>query len=235
MNKLPVINAKDIPSGQATYLIYAAPGVGKTSTARYFKGRTLILDIDRTTRVLKGQEGIDVYQVDNVNTWSEWGNTLKKLKESDLSMYDNIMIDNISELERCILANLGRDGNNHRIPSQKNYLQMQFYIVDSIRFLKELGKNLIITAWETSDIWTTEDGQQYNRAIPFISVKILNNVMGLCDVVARLVYNPKTEKRGFFLQPTPSVYAKNQLDKRQFCLQEELFDELQANDKEADN
>lgn len=222
--RLPVTNAKDIPTGRATYLIYAPPGVGKTSTARYLKGKTLVLDIDRTSRVLKGEKEIDVYYVDTVNAWHEWGNTLKLLKESDLSQYDNIVIDNISELERCILANLGRDGNNQRIPSQKNYLQMQFYLVDSIRFLKELNKNLIITAWETSDIWTMEDGQQYNRAIPFISAKILNNIMGLCDVVARLVYNTKTEKRGFILQPTPSVYAKNQLDDRQSCLQDELFD-----------
>ena len=89
---------------------------------------------------------------------------------------------------------------------------MQFYIVDSIRFLKELGKNIVLTAWETSDVWISEDGTQFNRAYPLVSGKILNNVMGLCDVVARLVYNEKTEKRGFYLQPTPSVFAKNQID-----------------------
>jgi phage nucleotide-binding protein len=225
MTEIIVTNATDLRTSNATYLLYAAPGVGKTSTAKFFKGKTLVLDIDRTTRVLKGCKDIDIFFVDNVNTWTSWGDTLKALQAADLSKYENIMIDNISELERCILANLGRDGNNARIPSQKNYLQMQFYIVDSIRFLKELGKNLILTAWETSDVWITEDGHQYNRAYPLISNKILNNVMGLCDVVARLVYNEKTKKRGFCLQPTPGIFAKNQLDGRQFCLQEELFEE----------
>jgi phage nucleotide-binding protein len=223
MTGLDITPGTDIVTEKATYLIYAAPGVGKTSTAKFFPGKTLVIDIDRTTRVLKGCQNIDVNYFNSVDAWTEWGETLKKLQGADLSKYDTIFIDNISELERCILASLGRDGNNGRIPSQKNYLQMQFYLVDSIRFLKTLGKNIVISAWETSDVWTNEDGQQYNRAYPFISQKILNNVMGLCDVVARLVYNPKTDSRGFYLQPTPSVYAKNQLDDRQFCRQEEIM------------
>lgn len=223
MNKLDVTPGTEIVTEKACYLLYAAPGVGKTSTVKFFPGKTLVIDIDRTTRVLKGCPNIDIFYFDSVNAWKTWGETLKLLQESDLSQYDTIVIDNISELERCILANLGRDGNNQRIPSQKNYLQMQFYLVDSIRFLKTLGKNIVITAWEMSDTWTNEDGQQFNRAYPFISAKILNNVMGLCDIVARLVYNPKTDARGFYLQPTQSVYAKNQIDDRQFCLQSELF------------
>ena len=227
MKKLDVTPGTEIVTEKACYLLYAAPGVGKTSTAKFFKGNTLVLDVDRTTRVLKGCQNIDIYYVDNVNTWKSWGETVKLLQESDLSMYETIVLDNISELERCILANLGRDGKNNRVPSIQNYQQMQFYLVDSIRFLKELNKNIVITAWEMNDLWTNEDGQQFNRAYPFISAKILNNVMGLCDVVARLVYNPKTESRGFFLQPTQSVYAKNQLDGRQFCLQSELFQDSQ--------
>ena len=223
MMRLEVTPGTEIPTEKACYLIYAAPGVGKTSTARFFKGNTLVIDVDRTSRVLKGCENIDIYYLDNVAAWTSWGDTLKKLETADLSKYDTIFLDNISELERCILAHLGRDGNNQRIPSQKNYLQMQFYLVDSIRFLKSLGKNIVISAWETSDTWITEDGQQFNRAYPFISAKILNNVMGLCDVVARLVYNEKTEGRGFYLQPTPSVYAKNQLDDRKLCRQEDLM------------
>lgn len=223
MNKLDTTNAADITTDKATFLLYAAPGVGKTSTAKFFQGETLVLDIDRTTRVLKGCKDIDIFYIDNVNTWKAWGETLKKLQESDLSRYQTIVLDNISELERCILANLGRDGKNNRVPSIQNYQQMQFYLVDSIRFLKELGKNIVITAWETSDVWINEDGQQFNRAYPFISAKILNNVMGLCDVVARLVYNPKTDSRGFFLQPSQSLYAKNQIDDRKFCLQDELI------------
>jgi phage nucleotide-binding protein len=218
-----ITNANDILTNDATFLIYSPPGIGKTSTIKFLPGKTLVLDVDRTSRVLKGYENIDIAYVDNQNTWKEWGNLVKELSELDLSKYDNVVLDNISELERCMLANLGREGKNNRVPGIQNYQQVQFFLIDSIRFLKTLGKNIIITAWETTDLWTTEDGQQFNRAYPQISAKILTNFMGLCDVVGRLVYNAKTENRGFYLQPNNSVFAKNQLDNRKFCLQEELM------------
>ena len=218
------ISAESITTNNRTYLIYGAPGMGKTSTVKSFSGRTLVLDVDRTSHVLKGCKNIDINYVDNQKTWTAWADLVKELAKDDLSKYDNIVLDNVSELERCMLANLGRDGKNNRVPSQGNYQMMQFFLVDSIRFLKTLGKNLVITAWETTDLWTTEDGQQFNRAYPQISKKIIMNFMGLCDVVGRLVYNAKTEKRGFYLQSTDAVFAKNQVDERKFCLQEELMD-----------
>ncbi|EGQ0201898.1 AAA family ATPase, partial [Listeria monocytogenes] len=140
-----------------------------------------------------------------------------------LSNYDNIVIDNISELERSILAQLGKEGKNNRVPSMANYQQMQFMMIDAIRYLKSFGKNILITAWETSDQWQTPEGQIYNCSYPQISNKILTNAMGLCDVVARLIYDPEEEKRGFILQPTNAVFAKNQIDNRKGCKQEDLF------------
>lgn len=47
--------------------------------------------------------------------------------------------------------------------------------------------------------------------------------MGLCQVVGKLAINHRTKKRGFILQPSNSVFAKNQLDQREFCLQEDIF------------
>lgn len=217
------ISAESITTNNRTYLIYGAPGMGKTSTVKSFPGRTLVLDVDRTSHVLKGCKNIDISYVDNQKTWTAWADLVKELAKDDLSKYDNIVLDNVSELERCMLANLGRDGKNNRVPSQGNYQQIQFFLVDSVRFLKTLGKNIIITAWETTDLWTTEEGQQFNRAYPQISKKIIMNFMGLCDVVGRLVYNTKTEKRGFYLQSTDAVFAKNQVDSRKFCLQEDLM------------
>ncbi len=220
---LNIINANDIKTDNTTYLIYGPPGMGKTSTAKFFPGKTLVLDMDRTSHVLKGHENIDIIYVDNQDTWKQWGELVKNLGEMDLSKYENIVLDNISELERSILANLGRDGKNNRVPEMRHYQMMQFFLVDSVRFLKSLGKRIIITAWETSDEWTTPEGQIFNRSYPQISAKILTNVMGLCDVVGKIVYNPKTEKRGYLLQPTDAVFAKNQLDNRKFSLQEELL------------
>ena len=65
--------------------------------------------------------------------------------------------------------------------------------------------------------------QAVNRAYPEMRDKILNNFMGLCQVVGKLVINPETQKRGFLLEPTDYIFAKNQLDNRKACSQEDIF------------
>ncbi|NCD10604.1 MAG: DNA-binding protein, partial [Negativicutes bacterium] len=46
---MQINSAKTIKKTHGTYLIYGAPGMGKTSTAKFFPGKTLILDVDRTS------------------------------------------------------------------------------------------------------------------------------------------------------------------------------------------
>lgn len=220
---LQIEKATEIETENGVYLIYAPPGTGKTSLLKFLPGKTLVLDVDRTSRVLKGEANIDISKIDNVNAWKNFGEVMKELAKMDLSSYDNIALDNISELERCMLADLGRQGNNNRVPGIQNYQQVQFFLMDAVRFLKTLGLNVIILAWETTDVWTTPEGQSFNRSYPQISLKIMQNMMGLCDVVGKLFYNEKTDKRGIFLQATDSIFAKNQMDARKHCMQDELI------------
>jgi phage nucleotide-binding protein len=217
-----ITNANDIQTNKATYLLYGPPGMGKTSTIKYLPGKTLVLDVDRTSRVLKGQENIDIAYVDNTDTWEFWGKLIVDLENNYKGVYDNIVVDNISELERCLLSDLGSKGKNKGVPSQADYQYMQFRIVNSLRYMKNLGVNLVWTAWESDDLYIDSSGQQYNRSYPQINRKIMNNVLGLCDVVGRLLINSDGE-RGFILSATNSTYAKNQLDGRKGCLQGELI------------
>ncbi len=220
---LNITKATDIKETHKTYLIYGAPGVGKTSTLKYLKGKTLIIDVDKTSHVLKGSPNIDIYSLDTTNAWQDWDKILLELGKLD---YDNIVIDNITELERSFLSQLGFEGRNAGVPSMANYQQVQYKVIRSLRYLKNQGKDIILTAWETSDKFTDADtGEEYTIILPDIQNKIRNNIMGLCDVVARLTIQNKEDKltRGFFLTPTRSIYAKNQLDDRKGCLQNELF------------
>jgi phage nucleotide-binding protein len=219
---LQITNANDIQINKATYLIYGPPGMGKTSTVKYLPGKTLVLDVDRTSRVLKGCQNIDVAYVDNTNTWEYWGNLIIELEKNHKGVYDNIVVDNISELERCLLSDLGSKGKNKGVPSQADYQYMQFRIVNSLRYMKNLGANLIWTAWESTDLYTDSSGQQWNRSFPQVNQKILNNVLGLCDLVGKLAVNSEGE-RGFVLSASNSTFAKNQIDGRKGCLQKELI------------
>lgn len=219
---LNITSAKDIQTDRGTYLIYSPPGMGKTSAIKYLPGKTLVLDVDRTSRVLKGQPNIDIAYVDNTDTWDFWGKLIVDLEKNHKNKYDNIVVDNISELERCLLSDLGSKGKNNGVPSQGDYQYIQFRIVNSLRYMKNLGANLIWTAWEVTDTYTDSNGQHFNRSFPQVNQKILNNVLGLCDVVGRLMINAEGE-RGFVLSATNSIYAKNQIDDRKGCLQNELI------------
>ena len=201
----------------------------------------MILDVDRTVtrtlskgEVVKNTDKIDVAQIDNIRTFDDWTNTLKelmKMKESGKLEYETIAVDNISELERCILSDLGSQGKNKGVPAMADYQYMQFKLVNSLRYMKSLGINVIWTAWETVESFTHPDGSQYSRLYPKISTKILDNICGLCDVVGKIAVN-KDGQHGIVLEATQNIYAKNQIDDRKFCKVEEFANFNKENKKE---
>ena len=214
-----------------TALLYCAPGVGKSTALGLIgeksKGKTLVLDVDRTfvptmakDEVVHDFNKFEVLQVDNINTWTDWTKKLTDLKAAKeagkLTEYENICVDNISELERCILSDLGRQGKNKGVPAQADYQYMQFKLMDSLRFMKSLGLNVIWTAWETTEDYVTLDGTCYTRSYPKISKKIVDNVCGLCEIVGKIIVN-KDGERGVVMEATQNIYAKNQIDTRKIC------------------
>lgn len=227
-----ISNAKEITTDKSTYLIYAKPGTGKTHTLNFLPGKTLYINVDKSERPLKGNENIDILEFNTHEAWEEWGELMKWLSKNKetVDQYDTIVIDNISELFRSMLANLGRNGKNDRVPEMSHYQRVDFFTIDSLRFLQSLGKRLVLLAWETNFDNYTPAGQQITQAVPDIRKTIRDNVAGLCQVVARLVFNEKSGKRGFILTPSNNVFAKNQLDNREHCLQEELFEVGDADD-----
>lgn len=218
-----ITSATDITETKASYMIYGSPGTGKTHTLNFLDGKSLYIAVDKTQYPLKGNENIDILDFNTHEAWTEWAELMKFLSGADLTKYDNIIIDNVSELFRSMLGNLGRSGKNQRVPEMRHYQQVDFFMIDSFRFMQTLGKRLVFIAWEVNDDYYTEGGQMFTRTMPDIRDKILNNIMGLCQVVAKLAVNEKTKSRGFFLQPTNAIYAKNQLDNRAHCKQDELF------------
>ena len=214
-----------------TALLYCAPGVGKSTALGLIgeksKGKTLVLDVDRTfvptmakDEVVHDFSKFEVLQVDNINTWTDWTKKLTDLKAAKeagkLTEYENICVDNISELERCILSDLGRQGKNKGVPAQADYQYMQFELMDSLRFMKSLGLNVIWTAWETTEDYVTLAGTCYTRSYPKISKKIVDNVCGLCEIVGKIIVN-KDGERGVVMEATQNIYAKNQIDTRKIC------------------
>lgn len=223
---------------QYTALLYCPPGVGKSTAigliAEASEGNTLVLDVDRTIKntlakreIVKDTSKIYIQTVDNVNTFSDWTeiiDDLVKIAENG-ELAENgittIAVDNISELERCILSDLGSKGKNKGVPAMADYQYMQFKLVNSLRKMKNLGVNIIWTAWETVEQFTAPDGSQYSRLYPKVSAKIVDNICGLCDVVGKILIN-KEGKHGILLEATQNIYAKNQIDSRKACKVEDF-------------
>lgn len=213
-----------------TALLYCPPGVGKSTAigiiAERTDGNTLVIDVDRTiTRTLAKKEVVKdiskimIREIDNVHTWDDWCemakelDAMKKNGEFERLNIKNIAVDNVSELERCILADLGSQGKNKGVPAMGDYQYMQFKLVSSLRFMKSLGLNVIWTAWETTEPFVQPDGTSYSRLYPKINAKIVDNVCGLCDVVGKIFINEEGE-HGIRLEASNNVYAKNQIDDR---------------------
>ena len=230
--ELKRIEVNDLPY---TALLYCKPGVGKSTAigliAEVSEGNTLVLDVDRTiTRtlakgeVVKDTSKVFVTEIDNrgkndelgiPGTFAAWTKALKDItpefiKENDIR---TIAVDNISELERCILSDLGSQGKNKGVPAMADYQYMQFKLVNSLRYMKGFGVNVVWTAWETVEQFTHPDGTQYSRIVPKISAKITDNICGLCDIVGWINVN-KDGEHGILLDATPNIYAKNQVDSR---------------------
>lgn len=213
-----------------TALLYCPPGVGKSTAigliAEASEGNTLVLDVDRTItktlakkEIVKDTSKVFIEKVDNIDTFDGWTkimNDLKEMAESGQLKAANITtiaVDNISELERCILSDLGAKGKNKGVPAMADYQYMQFKLVNSLRFMKTLGVNIVWTAWEVVEQFTAPDGSQYSRLYPKCSAKIVDNICGLCDVVGKIYVN-KDGEHGIMLEATQNIYAKNQIDNR---------------------
>lgn len=230
--ELQKIGRQDLPY---TALLYCPPGIGKSTAigliAEASDGNTLVLDIDRTIQrtlakgeVVKDTSKVLVHEIDNINTFEDWTKTLVEISEGGILKDNNIKtvaVDNISELERCILSDLGAKGKNKGVPAMADYQYMQFKLVNSLRYMKSWGVNIIWTAWEDSSQFTHPDGTQYTRLIPRISAKIVDNICGLCDIVGKILVK-SDGTHGILLEATQNIYAKNQVDTRKGCKVEDF-------------
>ena len=235
---MEIVNINDAIKGKVpfTALLYCPPGVGKSTAiglaAEASEGKTLVLDVDRTIdktiakrEVVKDSSRLYTVKVDNIHTFSDWTRILEELKDmSDKGKLDfeTIAVDNISELERCILSDLGSQGKNKGVPAMGDYQYMQFKLVNSLRYMKTFGVNIIWTAWEDSREFVMPDGTSYTRLVPRVSAKIVDNICGLCDVVGKILIN-KDGQHGILLEATQNIYAKNQIDSRKACKVEDFI------------
>lgn len=207
-------------SKKAKIIIYSKPGNGKTTVAGLLPGKTLVLDIDGTSQVLSGYENVDVAKIDGENPHDSILQFYAHAK-TNISKYDNIFIDNLTHYQKLWLLKKA-EKTKSGMPELKDYGLLDNHLLKLVETFNSLDANVIFTAWETTRNITHDDGQQYNQFIPDIRDKIVNHIMGIVHVIGQLV-KKADGTRGFMLEGNQSVFAKNHLDTRLGCIQEELI------------
>lgn len=118
-------------------------------------------------------------------------------------------------------------------PELKDYGLFDSHLLNMISTFNNLDANVVYTSWETTRQIQMESGQLFNQFLPDIREKVVNHVMGIIPVVARLIKNPETGQRGFLLSENNGTFCKNQLDNREFALQENIFNVGNINESDA--
>lgn len=201
-------------------VIYSKPGNGKTTVAALIPGKTLVLDIDGTSQVLSGYDNVDVAKIDGLKPHDSILE-FYALAKANIDKYDNIFIDNLTHYQKLWLMEKG-ETTKSGMPELKDYALYDSHILKLVETFNALDANVIYTAWETTRDIVHEDGQKYTQFIPDIREKIVNHIMGVVHVVGRLA-KKADGTRGFILEGDQSMFAKNHLDQRKGCKQEELI------------
>ncbi|MCL1948202.1 MAG: AAA family ATPase [Turicibacter sp.] len=203
-------------------LIYSKPGIGKTTAIGRLVGKTLVLDMDGSSKVLAGKKNVDIIEFDRNNPVDFMTEFLKAAPEM-VKGYDNLIVDNISAFQMDFFVFMGKSSHNGISNELQHYGQFTNYFIRVLTAIYSLPLNVMLTAWEDVRDVELPTGQKVSQYIPQIRLQVINPLLGLTDIVGRLLTNEQTGARGLILEGNDGVYAKNRLDNRKGCKVEELF------------
>jgi len=209
----------------ANALIYCQSGGGKTCNSTLVaapkRGKNLLICSDNSSIVLQNFERPNLV-VKNVSTVKDFVDSYQEGYTS--KKYDNIILDNLSDLIDMWLLELDASGKF------KDFRQAYQLVYQSLKRLSRestmLDCNTIFTAWSDNFDVTLPTGEVVTRLQPKVPAKILDNICGLMNVVAYI--NTATDKDGnkrwyYVTEGKPTLMAKDQIACRKSCMPENLF------------
>ena len=136
----------------------------------------------------------------------------------------NIIVDNISDL--FDMAILEMDDSGRFRDMRQAYQAVYQELKRLARKAAQVSCNVIFTAWTDLQEIMLPDGQRATRTQPKLPNKILDNFLGLTQIVAFVNTAERNGQKAWYysLEGCPTLYAKDQAFCRKSCMPEGLFD-----------
>lgn len=214
-------------------LIYGQAGAGKTVNSCRVntreRGRNALMNSDYSSVVLDNFKEIkDKTDIVLVNHWTKktpagiaqenFISQFKQLAES--KKYDCIIIDNLTDLFDMAVNEMAEFPKHD---GRHDYLIIYQQMKRLVRLANQVDCNVLFTTWEIVDDAVTPEGEIVKRARPQLQLKIIDQIVGLSQVVGRVAHK---EDGTYYYNYAGDIkqYGKDQLYLRKYGLPENIFD-----------
>ena len=160
--------------------LYGGWKTGKTTTAVKFPKHFLLA-------FEKGYSAIPGAMAQPINSWSEFRQVLKQLKEDKAKeMFETIIVDTgdiaYDYCTKYICNNNDVDSVGD-IPYGKGYGLVEKEFDECLRQIVQMGYGLVIISHETDKTFKNENGTEFNKIVPTLDKRANNVLARMCDII----------------------------------------------------
>lgn len=170
--------------------LYGGWKTGKTTTAVKFPKHFLLA-------FEKGYSAIPGAMAQPINSWSEFKQVVRQLKENQAKeMFETIIVDTADiAYDYCVKyicdnaprpkeqgGGYGVDSLSD-IPFGKGYGMVEKEFDSTLRQIVQLGYGLVVISHETDKTFKNENGTEFNKIVPTLDKRANNVLARMCDII----------------------------------------------------
>jgi phage nucleotide-binding protein len=196
-----------------SFIIYADPGVGKTTLASTLPPKeTLIINTEAGLGPLLGTEHVVFNVLAAAKPLEETISELYMYLRTQKHPFKYVVIDNLSELEQQLILHLCNK-RKKETPEIREYGDSSFKMKEWVHQFRDLiyqGITVVFNAWEFPLEIKNVEGVIITKTFPLIGKKIAPQLCGIVDCVGHLEVYEKSGKRWIRFGPSDQYITKSQ-------------------------